>query len=66
MQEKRLIGSVYGSGRPSVDVPRLLALFQEGKLKLRELVTREYSLSEVNDALDQLAAGTDARGIIRW
>ena len=66
MQEKRLIGSVYGSGCPLVEVPQLLALHQEGKLKLRELVTHEYSLDQVNEALEHLAAGTDARGIIRW
>ena len=66
MQEKRLIGSVYGSGCPLVEVPQLLALYQEGKLKLRELVTHEYSLDQVNEALEHLASGTDARGIIRW
>jgi Zn-dependent alcohol dehydrogenase len=66
MQEKRLIGSLYGSGQPSVDIPQLVTLFQEGRLKLRELVTHRYQLSQVNDALNALAAGTDARGIIEW
>jgi S-(hydroxymethyl)glutathione dehydrogenase / alcohol dehydrogenase len=66
MQERRLIGSVYGSGCPLLEVPRLLALYEEGKLKLRELVTSEYLLLDVNDALARVAAGTDARGIIRW
>src|SRR5262245_45629188 len=28
MQEKRLIGSVYGSGQPSNDIPRLVSLYQ--------------------------------------
>jgi S-(hydroxymethyl)glutathione dehydrogenase/alcohol dehydrogenase len=66
MQEKRLIGSVYGSGQPSRDIPRLVTLFQEGKLKLRELVSRRYQLAGVNDALDALAASDGARGIIQW
>jgi len=66
MQEKRLIGSLYGSGQPVVDIPRLVELYREGKLKLRELVTHSYRLDEVNDALNTLAAGTDARGIIEW
>lgn len=66
MQEKRLIGSLYGSGQPAVDVPQLVALYQAGKLKLRELVTRTYRLAEVNDALGALASGVDARGIIEW
>jgi S-(hydroxymethyl)glutathione dehydrogenase/alcohol dehydrogenase len=66
MQEKRLIGSVYGSGDPSRDIPRLAGLYQEGKLKLRELVTRTYSLHEINDALAALARADGARGVIRF
>ena len=66
MQEKRLLGSVYGSGNPARDIPRLVTLFQEGKLKLRELVSRTYALEGVNDALDALAASDGARGVIRW
>jgi S-(hydroxymethyl)glutathione dehydrogenase/alcohol dehydrogenase len=66
MQEKRLVGSLYGSGQPSRDVPRLVALYREGKLKLDELATRSYGLEAVNDALAALASGEGARGIIRW
>jgi Zn-dependent alcohol dehydrogenase len=66
MQEKRLIGSAYGSGQPRRDVPRLVQLHAEGKLKLRELATRTYALDQVNDALAALAAGEGGRGIIRF
>jgi S-(hydroxymethyl)glutathione dehydrogenase/alcohol dehydrogenase len=66
MQEKRLIGSVYGSGQPLRDIPRLVTLHQEGKLKLRELATRTYRLDQVNEALNALASAEGARGIIRW
>jgi S-(hydroxymethyl)glutathione dehydrogenase/alcohol dehydrogenase len=66
MQEKRLIGSLYGSGRQWRDIPHPVALYQEGKLKLRELATRTYRLDGVNDALAALASGEGARGIIRW
>src|SRR5258705_2466162 len=66
MQEKRLLGSVYGSGQPARDIPRLVSLFQQGKLKLRELVSRSYALDGVNDALGALEASDGARGIIQW
>ena len=66
MQEKRLVGSVYGSGQPSEEVPRLIAHYQQGKLKLDELATRSYNLEGINDALAALASGAGARGIIRW
>jgi S-(hydroxymethyl)glutathione dehydrogenase/alcohol dehydrogenase len=66
MQEKRLLGSVYGSGEPLKDIPRLVSLYQEGRLKLNELVSRTYALDKVNDALAALAASDGARGVIRW
>jgi len=66
MQEKRLIGSVYGSGNPSRDIPRLVSLYQEGGLKLRELVSRTYALDGINEALAALAASDGARGIVRF
>ena len=66
MQEKRLVGSLYGSGQPARDVPRLVELYRAGRLKLAELATRTYALTDINDALDALAGGQGARGIIRW
>jgi S-(hydroxymethyl)glutathione dehydrogenase/alcohol dehydrogenase len=66
MQEKRLLGSVYGSGQPARDIPRLVALYQEGRLKLGELVSRTYALDQVNEALTALAASDGARGVIKW
>jgi S-(hydroxymethyl)glutathione dehydrogenase/alcohol dehydrogenase len=66
MQEKRLVGSVYGSGQPARDVPRLVELYREGKLKLDELAARTYALTDINAALDALADAKGARGIILW
>ena len=66
MQEKRLIGSVYGSGNPARDIPLLVALYEDGKLKLRELVSRTYALAGINDALAALAASDGARCVVRW
>lgn len=66
MQEKKLIGSVYGSGRPAEDIPRLVQSFVDGRLKLRELVARTYPLARINDALDALASSDGARGVIIW
>jgi S-(hydroxymethyl)glutathione dehydrogenase / alcohol dehydrogenase len=66
MQEKRLLGSVYGSGQPARDIPRLVELYQDGRLKLREMAARTYSLDQVNDALAALGASEGARGIISW
>lgn len=64
MPEKMVIGSMYGTCRPRVDVPRLLGLYQAGKLKLDELVSRTYPLEEVNDAFSALGKGEVARSVL--
>ena len=64
MQEKRVIGSVYGSGDPLADIERLVNLYQAGRLKLGELATRTYRLDEVNEAFAALARGEGGRGVI--
>ena len=63
-QEKTLIGSMYGSARPSTDFPRLLSLYKTKRLKLDELVTATYKIEDVNRAFDDMQAGTNARGVI--
>lgn len=62
--ECRLIGSRYGSARPSDDFPRLVDLYLAGKLKIGELITRTYPLDEINEAHRALAAGENARSIL--
>jgi S-(hydroxymethyl)glutathione dehydrogenase/alcohol dehydrogenase len=62
--ERRLVGSMYGSARMRVDMPRILSLYRAGKLKLDELVTRTYTLNQANDALADLREGRNARGVI--
>jgi S-(hydroxymethyl)glutathione dehydrogenase / alcohol dehydrogenase len=66
MQEKRLIGSLYGSGRPVAEIPGLADLYLEGRLKLRELITHTYRLDEINDAFAAMTSGSDARGVVVW
>jgi S-(hydroxymethyl)glutathione dehydrogenase/alcohol dehydrogenase len=64
MQEKRLVGSVYGSGRPVEDIARLTGWYRDGRLKLRELVSRTYALGDINAALAALAGAEGARGVV--
>jgi S-(hydroxymethyl)glutathione dehydrogenase / alcohol dehydrogenase len=64
MQEKRLIGSVYGSGNPLNDIESLVNLHQKGHIKLDELATRSYKLEQINEALAALAGSQGGRGVI--
>jgi S-(hydroxymethyl)glutathione dehydrogenase/alcohol dehydrogenase len=63
-EEKTLKGSYYGSTRPRYDFPRLVSLYQAGRLKLDELITRRYRIDEAPQAFDDLAQGRNARGVI--
>ena len=66
LQEKRLVGSLYGSGQPLNDIARLIDLYRTGQLKLDELAVRTYKLDQVNEALSALASAEGARGVILW
>jgi Zn-dependent alcohol dehydrogenase len=61
---KTLIGSYYGSARPQLDFPRLIALYRRGRLKLDELMTRTYSIAEAPQAFADLQEGRPGRGVI--
>ena len=62
--EKTIVGSWYGGARPWVDLPKIADLYLSGKLKIDPLISRTYSLDEINIAYDALAAGEVARSII--
>jgi S-(hydroxymethyl)glutathione dehydrogenase/alcohol dehydrogenase len=63
-EEKTLQGSLYGSCVPRIDFPRLLGLYQSGKLKIEELITKRYSVDEAPQAFRDLEDGRNARGVI--
>ena len=45
-------------------MPRLLAVYRAGVLKLDELITQTYRLEEVNTAFNDMLEGKVARGMI--
>ena len=63
-EEKVLKGSVYGSSRPRIDIPKLMNLYRAGKLKLDELVTRTYTFDQINEAYAALDRGEVARTVV--
>jgi len=66
MYQKRIQGCLYGMMSPSKDVPRLLAYYQTGHLKLDEIVTRTYPLEQINDGYAAMHAGEVIRGVIDY
>ncbi|MDQ3734508.1 MAG: NDMA-dependent alcohol dehydrogenase [Actinomycetota bacterium] len=64
--EKTIKGSLFGSGDPFHDIPKMVELYQSGDLKLDELITKTYTLEEVNQGYDDLVAGKNIRGVIKY
>ena len=66
MFQKRIQGALFGMMNPQADVPRLLRLWQSGKLKLEELATRSYALDEINEGYADMHAGKNIRGVVHF
>jgi S-(hydroxymethyl)glutathione dehydrogenase / alcohol dehydrogenase len=66
LQERILTGTSFGSSRQRVDLPFIVDLFMDGKYKLRELISQQIELEDINRAYEQLEAGEVRRSVIRY
>ena len=66
MAQKQLVGCLFGTSNPRFDIPRLLALYEAGKLKLDELITRTYTLEQINEGYQDMRDGKNIRGVIMY
>jgi Zn-dependent alcohol dehydrogenase len=61
---QRILGSKMGSARLPVDVPVIVELYREGRLKLDELITGRYPLEKINEAVASSRSGAALRNVI--
>jgi NDMA-dependent alcohol dehydrogenase len=66
MYNQTLMGTVFGSHSPRVQIPRLLDLYNKGTLLVDELVTKEYALDDIQQGYDDLEAGKNVRGVVKF
>jgi NDMA-dependent alcohol dehydrogenase len=64
LMEKQVVGSLFGSGNPRHDIPKLLSLYREGQLDLDGLVTKTYTLDDVNEGYQDMRDGKNIRGVM--
>ncbi|MGJ8638121.1 MAG: Zn-dependent alcohol dehydrogenase [Opitutaceae bacterium] len=62
--DKIYINPLYGSAMPEFDFPKLLDLYELKQLKLDELITRSYLVEDLQQAIDDMMAGRNAKGVI--
>jgi S-(hydroxymethyl)glutathione dehydrogenase / alcohol dehydrogenase len=61
---QRILGSKMGSARPAIDVPKIIQLYREGRLKLDPLISGRYRLESINEALASSRSGAALRNVI--
>lgn len=62
--DQRILGSNYGSVRPSIDVPALVDRYMDGQLKIDPLISGRRPLAEAAAALDDLETGSALRTLL--
>jgi len=61
---KVLTGSQGGDAVPDLEIPRYIKLIDAKKMSLDGLITHEFSLKEINEALDLIRSGKAGRVMI--
>jgi S-(hydroxymethyl)glutathione dehydrogenase/alcohol dehydrogenase len=66
LRERRIQGSLMGSNRFRVDMPRLIEFYRQGRLHLDALVSGHIRLEQINEGFAALARGGIGRNVIRF
>lgn len=64
--EKKIQGSMMGSNRFRVDMPRFVDFYLQGRLHLDDLVSSRIALSDINEGMAALETGEIARSVIMF
>ncbi|MCZ6806653.1 MAG: Zn-dependent alcohol dehydrogenase [Deltaproteobacteria bacterium] len=64
LQEKKMIGCMYGSARFREHMPKLVDMFLQGRLNLSSLVSERMPLADVNNAFELMKTGKVARSVL--
>jgi NDMA-dependent alcohol dehydrogenase len=62
--EKTIRGCYYGSSRPRQDMPRIADWYLQGRVDIDGLITRRYTLDDINRAYQDLESDAVGRGVL--
>lgn len=62
--EKQIKGSALGSARIREDIPKLVELYMQGRLNLKDLVSQRIALEGINEGFAAMIQGDLARSVI--
>ena len=63
--KKILKGSHGGDSIPDIEIPRYIRLINKNKMTLNNMITDEFKLTKINDAIDLLRSGKAGRIVIK-
>ncbi len=63
-KSQRILGSRMGETRISRDIPMLIELYRQGRLKLDELVSGRYNFEQINEAIASAREGNALRNVV--
>lgn len=66
LAEKKIQGSLMGSNRFRIDMPRLIDFYLSGRLHLDKLISKKIKLEQINEGMDDLIKGDLARSVIEF
>ena len=64
LQEKQIVGTIFGSANIRYDIPKLLELYRTGQLDLDGMITNTYKLGDVNQGYQDMRDGKNIRGVL--
>src|SRR5436305_4256558 len=64
LRDRKIQGTSMGGNRFRVDMPRLLSLWRQGRLKLDHLISGRIKLEQINDGFAALKSGAPVRQLI--
>jgi len=66
LNQKQIVGTLYGSANPRADIPKLLELAACGQVDLDAVVSNTYPLEAINDGYADMRTGRFLRGVLRY
>ncbi|NCF44864.1 MAG: zinc-binding dehydrogenase, partial [Proteobacteria bacterium] len=66
LSEKKIQGSMMGSNRFRVDMPRFVDFYLQGKLHLDDMISNRIAISDINEGMAALKSGEIARSVIMF
>jgi NDMA-dependent alcohol dehydrogenase len=66
LNQKQIVGTLYGSANPRADIPKLLELATTGQVNLDAVVSNTYPLEAINEGYADMRTGRFLRGVLRY